>query len=127
MNAPEFKILDRRTNKIIPLKNIDFEEEIVNKGFAWKYFAEVTFIRYIGLKDGNNSKIFEGDIFEEDDRRKTKHIVTFNKERGGFYPFAHGDGCGCCEYEVVYDSTEGKVIGNIYENPELAEDINKNE
>lgn len=45
--------------------------------------------------------------------------MEYSTERGGFLPFAHGDGCGCCETATLNDSTCHTVIGNIYDNPEL--------
>lgn len=76
--------------------------------------------QYTGLKDRKGNKIFEGDIVEEvyDTHRDSRYEVNMNVKRGGWYPFAKGDGCGCCEWEVASrDSCE--VIGNIHYNPEL--------
>lgn len=78
----------------------------------------IILMQYTGLKDNNGRDIYEGDIFDYGDR---KYVVEFDKERAGFYPFAKDDGCGCCTDEVVWNSGEGEVIGNIYENPELLE------
>ena len=52
-----------------------------------------------------------------------KSIVRYEPLRGGFFPFACGDGCGCCDDEVVYNSKDVKIIGNIYDNPELVKEI----
>lgn len=75
--------------------------------------------QYTGLKDKNNVEIYNGDIVKG--WRNEIYTVAFVEKRGGYYPFAQGDGCGCCDDEVEYDSTECEVLGNRYENPELLE------
>ena len=75
--------------------------------------------QYTGLTDKNGTKIFEGDIIQDGNCEYNKYVVEYSPERGGYLPFAHGDGCGCCETATLYDSTCHKVIGNIYDNPEL--------
>ena len=44
--------------------------------------------------------------------------VKFSSERGGFTPFATDKCCGCCA-ESVQNSAEVRVIGNVWENPNL--------
>ena len=77
--------------------------------------------QYTGLNDSNGRKIFEGDVIQDGNCDYNKYVVEYSTERGGFLPFAHGDGCGCCETATLYDSTCHTVIGNIYDNPELTE------
>lgn len=78
--------------------------------------------QYIRMKDRNGKLIFEGDIIQDGNCEFNKYVVEYSSERGGYIPFAHGDGCGCCETETLYDSTCHEVVGNIYDNPELLEE-----
>lgn len=80
---------------------------------------EETIGQYTGMVDCNGTKIFEGDIIQDGNCEYNKYVVEYSPERGGYLPFAHGDGCGCCETATLHDSTCHTVIGNIYDNPEL--------
>lgn len=85
----------------------------------WRVVDPVTVGQDTSLKDSAGNKIFEGDIVK-DIRWGDTYQVHFSEERGGYYPFAQGDGCGCCEQDVV-DSDEVVVTGNIHDNPDQFE------
>lgn len=90
--------------------------------------------QFTGLTDRNGTKIFEGDIVAESytvqPNKIYRHLpVEFVLDRGGWFPFANGDGCGCCEDKTLTPADDGLVCqcviaGNIHDNPKLLEEKN---
>lgn len=80
-----------------------------------------TIRQFTGLVDKNGKMIFEGDIIKTQSIfGKNIYEVHFSEARRGWFPFACGDGCGCCEDEVECPE-DVKIIGNIYDNKEILE------
>lgn len=91
----------------------------------WYEVDPATVGEYTGMTDKNGRRIFEGDIIKgvwyhdygqwgesEDDVR----IVEWSGRKAGFYPFNMFDG-------YTFDLKTYEVIGNIYDNPELLEEV----
>ena len=80
--------------------------------------------QYTGLTDKNGEKIFEGDIVELTyytlpEERKVMAEVAYEEESAAFVLYSFGtENKGICG-EIC---NTNKVIGNIYDNPEMLED-----
>lgn len=77
-----------------------------------------TVCQYTGLTDKNGRKIFEGDIVDADD---TIGIVKLGKYKNEFHYgyYIEWIKCPLLRQELGYWNVESKVVGNIFDNPEL--------
>ena len=75
-------------------------------------------MEYTGLKDKNGKEIFEDDLIINQSRNNKKPIKVIFKE--GAFKMKYQ---GIIPYLTEYECLESEVIGNIYENPELMEEL----
>ena len=103
-------------NDVVLLPNgrvdvVDLDSEVNSK--------DVEIVLFTGFKDENNIKIFEGDILELDNLPDIKKNYEVIFEDGKFTG-------GGMDLKLSLELCGAKVIGNIYENPELLNGGNEN-
>ena len=117
MREIKFRAWDKNTKIMIHWDDL-VKSRISFRNFRWALLSENSenfeLMQYTGLKDKNGVEIYEGDILSY---FGFEYEVIFEEsafgwsEDGQFYAFA----------EMAIDEIEKtKIIGNIYENPELA-------
>ncbi len=112
-------------NNVIVGDIVDFNDQYFNTEFWYKVDPE-SVGRYIGLNNSDNNEMYEGDVI---DYKGMKGRVFFNEQslqfmfetKDGGYEFANGQTYYDDDDERDQFPTYGtyKVIGNIYEDPEL--------
>lgn len=92
-------------------KNVEGRELPIYWRFKLEEFGDnVILMQFTGLKDKNGKEIYEGDI--------VKSGITIEKVE-------FEDGCFVVhDYDYLHKWKHCKVIGNIYENPELLDWLN---
>ena len=84
------------------------------------YLDETPIMQYTGLKDKNNKEIYEGDILFESFGERYYKVVF---ENGSFRAEFKGD-FEEYSFDLIDVVAQGcEVAGNIYENPELMEEV----
>ena len=122
MREIKFRAWDKEENKMISGDNFAFEEYAPLNDLFHNNSKKIDFMQYTGIKDYDGKEIYEGDIVEKEimeslfDDSKLIGVVEMI------------EGCWCIENtkkrvaKGLWSETDiNRVIGNIYENPELLE------
>lgn len=133
MREFKFRVWDKLTKTIQMVATIDFNNSIidtygVNEPIYNLNFDDLVLMQYTGLKDINGKDIYEGDLVI--DFMKNIKIVKFGKYQGFLYDDYLNYGYYLEELRnknyvhpcIITDMQT--IIGNIYENPELLNNVN---
>lgn len=124
---PKFRAWDKNTKEMVVIRTIDLERDgtigcVVDYSDINLDVSECVLMQSTGLKDKNGVEIFEGDILKN--RRYSGIRVLFEK---GAFKVRYKRSKVCIVTQDLssllekYESTI--IIGNIYENPELLEEL----
>ena len=118
MREIKFRAWDKLNKEMFNVESINFQErQVYRDTVSYREFNDIEFMQYTGLKDKNNKEIYEGDIFHIGSK-KILYVVEWID-------------CGLKGRQIKNISWIGldywkddiEVIGNIYENPELIEEV----
>ena len=125
---PRFRAWHKTWEEIGKVKRIRFDDDgnvtkvlFVGKKFgANENIEEIELMQSTGLFDKNGKEVFEGDILHHQIQTDYTFIVKYDKDNGRWY----GDGLSRTyriDIAKRFLPYYYKVIGNIYETPELLE------
>ena len=128
---PKFRAWDRTRNEMnyrVMVGNCDTDDENwtcpiiwIEERKKWLHFDDYGCImQSTELKDKEGTEVFEGDILHHQIQTEYTFIVKYDKDKGRWY----GDGLSrTYRIDITKEFLQYyKIIGNIYENPELLEE-----
>lgn len=112
-------------NKEIVTQQVYFENGLPDNRDIYCYdFDEIELMQSTGLKDKNSKEIFEGDVLEIQDEGEVlgNAKLTWDNEQVVFMIEAISVDNIAPFHEILSDESYSyRVVGNVYENPELLE------
>ena len=123
---PKFRAWDKDTKLLLDVNTIDYKKSVAICEH-WEFgetteltFGDIILMQSTGLKDKHDVEIFEGDIVD---------FRVFNQAISGVYQIKRArSGEWRMDNSIqgrvlVFSFGDVEVIGNIYENPELMEEV----
>ncbi len=126
MREHKYKIWIPYAKIMIQPKSIQHFHESILKGITIGQLKQWVYLQYTGLKDKNGTPIYEGDIIQvdnhipEDGEDESFDIIT-KCEWNGFMYTLQDRAFGCWTRQLRHQPERLKIIGNLYETPELIE------
>ena len=130
MRDIKFRAWDKKKNDWFDYEGSLYIELNGDINFGWNgevmddYTDRINLMQYTGLKDKNGVEIYEGDFLMAGDAYLG--VIKYHSTRAQFIGKNIGETFQEDEYDTLYTKNgrfnSAKVIGNIYENPELLED-----
>ena len=123
MKEIKFRAWDKNTKIMIPWDHL-VKSIISFRTFRWALVSEnsenIELMQYTGLKDKNGIEIYEGDILFHPLQGKRKVFYPYSETVAsyGLRNVDNGMGSTLQDAHRVWE-----IIGNIYENPELLEEV----
>lgn len=122
---PKFRVWLTDIDQMLRVKALVFEKDKTRCvcGYSFDFYLEdenATIMQSTGLRDKNDKEIFEGDIVKmAKDVYSEPTYYEIVRHCGGAYRIeSKQHGC-----ELWLRQTDCEVVGNVYENPELLEDL----
>ena len=116
MREIKFRAWDKINKIMIYDLELIYENYIDNfRGFKW--------MQFIGLKDKNRKEIYSGDILNWDN--KCTILIKEKDELGFYYEVLTQKDKNVVSFDIRFYRSEesAEIIGNIYENPELLNNV----
>jgi uncharacterized phage protein (TIGR01671 family) len=124
MKEIKFRAWHEKLNRMIYNLSVkdSISEWVDENGKGWCFEEDI--MQYTGLKDRNGKEIYEGDIIEY---RNKVLIIGFCKASASFglYEKDIDDIKNYYWFDNDISESEIEIIGNIYENQELLEQMNE--
>ena len=125
---PRFRAWDKEFKEMVQVDALVFDEQIIKATYKNGNVVKEDLKNYVlmqstGMLDKNWREIFEGDILKVTNLSSWLEVVSFNNNKA---MFVSKEIKREIEESPLYDLFntdifEVEIIGNIYENPELAE------
>ena len=100
--------------------------EDTENGITPRKMIPETVCQFTGLHDKNGREIYEGDIIVSQDYSHARHYVRYIDDEAMFVAMIIGSSLMeyCAIRQSWIDKYDKKIIGNIYDDPELVGKIN---